>query len=423
MRVLHYYYWGFFQPVSSGADVIAANQMEYFGRRGWDVDVLLSGQVFRAGQVEAFYRRYPWTRSVRHVDGTIGEFSFRAVLSAHQRIARSLCFRELAREKHDLFVANYVFAAPLVEPLQPGCLKVLEAHDIMTETFAFYDRMQKSQRGPMAGAADAFLWRIEQELYRLFDAVLFLNHEERRLVEHLYPGLTHTVPPMFPWEIATHRTVSQATATAAPATEPFDLIFVGSIAQPNVRGLTFFYREIFVPYLRKHQVRMAVAGRVCEQLDFEDWYVTKLGKIPEDLGTYYERSKLVVIPILEGSGISIKTIECLANGRAVVTTPVGARGLRQDPESFVELDMVADPRGTAQAILDLLASETKRLRMQRNAREYYRANFGAQRYFSAMDKVMESLGIPVPSGPIDAAENSPSASDPALLVPANHRDA
>ncbi len=31
--------------------------------------------------------------------------------------------------------------------------------------------------------------------------------------------------------------------------------------------------------------------------------------------------------------------------------------------------------------------------MQKRAREYYRANFGPERYFETMDRVMESLGL------------------------------
>jgi hypothetical protein len=30
MRVLHYDNWGYFEPITSGADVIASNQLGYF---------------------------------------------------------------------------------------------------------------------------------------------------------------------------------------------------------------------------------------------------------------------------------------------------------------------------------------------------------------------------------------------------------
>jgi glycosyltransferase involved in cell wall biosynthesis len=157
--------------------------------------------------------------------------------------------------------------------------------------------------------------------------------------------------------------------------------------------LTAFYRQIYVPYLRKHRVRLAVIGKVCDRLDFDDWYVTKLGVVEDRLEEYYAKSKVVIIPILEGSGLSIKTIESLAQGRAVVTTPVGARGLAHDPDAFVQIDMLSDPGGTARAILELLGSELLRKRLQRTAQDYYRRHFGRDRYFNAMDKVMSSLGI------------------------------
>ncbi len=390
MRVLHYYNWGYFEPISCGADVVASNQLEYFHRRGWDVDIVLHAQPWRTHHADAFQARYPWIRSVQVVDMPSGDFTFRGQLFAHRRLARSELYRKLAQQGHDLFLTNYVFSAPLLEALPSGCLKILEAVDIMTHSFALNERIHNPERDPMSRARDRFTWNTELELYRLFDSVLFLNEDESRLVAPRLPGRTHTVPSMMPWESRPDR----ETETTPAVDETFDLIFVGSEAHANLRAITSFYREIFVPYLRKLQIKMAVVGKVCDRLDFSDWYVTKLGVIPGDLREYYERSKIVIVPILEGSGLSIKTIECLANGRAVATTPVGARGLRHDPEAFLQLDMARDPRGTAEAILDLLASEPKRLRMQRAARDYYRTHFGADRYFRAMDEVMSSIGIP-----------------------------
>ena len=422
MRVVHYYNWGYFEPISCGADLIAANQLAYFRRRGWDVDVLLMSHADRALQARAFRRRYPWLRSVRLVELPPGEFNFRGQLFAHQRIARSECYRELVRERHDLFVSNYAFSAPLVEPLPPGCSKLLEAVDIITESFAIYERSRCPQRDGLAGARDRFLWNLEIELYGLFDRVVFINEQERRVVEPLCPGRTHFVPPMMPWESRPDREPGSDRALEVITGDAFDLIFVGSNAHPNVNGLSFFYHKIFVPYMRKHQVRMAVVGKVSGHLDFDDFYVTKLGNVPGDLRDYYERSKVVIIPILEGSGLSIKTIECLANGRAVATTPVGARGLRHDPESFLQLDMVADPQSAAAAILDLLASEPTRTRCSANRENTIETNFGPERYFSAMDTVMESLGIPAPASAVQAAVGSPQDRESMACGAGAHHD-
>jgi glycosyltransferase involved in cell wall biosynthesis len=393
MRVLQYYNWGYFEPIASGADLIAANQLEYFRKRGWEVDILLQDHPDRSCQAEAFHARYPWVRSVRLASPDAKEFSFRSQLFAHEQIAQSALFQELVRERHDLFLTSYAFSAPLAVPLHSGCKKVLEALDIVTSSFALAQGRRDSPRQPMARACDAFSWQLEAELYRLFDRILFINEEESRIVEPLCPGKTVAVPPMMPWEQLAEDDDSNKQMFEPSSSGSLDLIFVGSSAPLNVDGFKFFYYKIFVPYLRKHKVTVGVVGSVCDHLKFDDFYVTKFGNIPGDLRGYYERSKVVIIPILGGSGLSIKTIECLANGRAVVTSPMGARGLRPDPESFVRFDMAADPVGAAGTILDLLSSEPKRARMQKRAREYYRANFGPERYFETMDRVLASLGI------------------------------
>jgi glycosyltransferase involved in cell wall biosynthesis len=391
MRVLHFYNWGYFEPISCGADVIAANQLEYFRFKGWEVDCVLAACSERDHQAEAFRERFSWVRSVRVLNPPTSKFTFGDQLSSYHKLSRSEGFREVVREGHDLFFTNYVFTAPLLEALPRECKRMLEALDFMTDSFALNERISNPGRDPLAGARETFHRKVELELYRLFDGVLFINEQECRQVEPENPGRTHFDPPMMPWEL--RREAETPTDPPAYPEETFDLIFVASEAPPNVRGLTFFYREIFVPYLRQRRVHLAVVGKVCNRLEFDDWYVTKLGVVPGDLEAYYKRSKVVIVPILEGSGLSIKTLECLARGRAVATSPLGARGLRSDPSAFLEVDMGADPRGAAEAILDLLGSKPKRQRMQRSARDYYRTHFGRERYFDAMDRAMSSIGI------------------------------
>jgi hypothetical protein len=392
MRVCHFYNWGYFAPISGGSDVIAANQLEYFRHRGWEVDCVLLSAPARNHQAEAFRERYSWVRSVQVIEPPEQwEWSFRGQLSYYARIARLDAFRQVVGAGHDLFFTNYVFTTPLVEQLPRGCKRVLEVLDLLCESFARAEGESTAGRDPLAPARDAFLRNMEHELYGLFDRVLFINPQEQGQVEADPAVRSHFVPPMMPWEVQPEAPMGLETPAVAGA--PFDLLFVGSVAATNVRGLTAFYRQVFIPYLRKHRLRMAVIGKVCDQLEFDDFYVTKLGVVAGDLEEYYARSKVVVIPILDGSGLSIKTIESLARGRAVVTTAIGARGLAYEPDAFLQVDMVSDPGGTARAILDLLDSEPSRKRMQRRARDYYQRHFGRQRYYSAMDQVMSALGF------------------------------
>ena len=247
---------------------------------------------------------------------TRAEWSFRDQISCYSRIAQTETFRQIAREGHDLFCTNYVFTAPLVDQLPSGCKRLLEAVDFVSDSFALHDRITNVERHPLALARDSYLRNVEMELYGLFDGILFINEGECSLVNAQHPGRTHFIPTMLPREIRPeNQKVTGRIRTNFPK-EPFDLIFVGSGAEPNVSGLTAFYREIYVPYLRKHRIRVAVLGNVCDRLEFDDYYISKLGFTNGSLEEYYAQSKVVIVPIFDGSGLSIKTIESLAHGRA-----------------------------------------------------------------------------------------------------------
>jgi hypothetical protein len=393
MRVLHYYNWGYFSPPSCGADVIAANQLEYFRYRGWEVDCLIADKPSRAHQAEAFRKQYSWVRSIRPLHHPRAPLTLRSKLLAHQQIAQTERFQRIAAEGHDLFFTNYVFTSPLLEPLPVGCKRLLEAHDLMSEAFEANEQQENPGGDSLAKARKSFNLNLEHELYRLYDGVLFINDDERRQVQAASSANVFTVPPMMPCEPQ-----SEVNTDSDHDEETmFDLIFVGSCAHMNVRGFTFFYRRVYLPFLRKHRLRIAVVGSVCDALDFDDCFVRKFGHVAGRLDDFYARSKVVIIPILNGSGVSIKTIECLAHGRAVVTTPIGIRGIRPDPDAFVEIDMQADPRGTAAVLLDLLASEPRRHTLQRHAKMYCQSNFGRDQYFHRMDQVMAALGLTSPA--------------------------
>jgi glycosyltransferase involved in cell wall biosynthesis len=173
--------------------------------------------------------------------------------------------------------------------------------------------------------------------------------------------------------------------------------------------MNWFYRNVFVPYLWRRNVRLIVVGTVCDQLDFRDTNVTLVRQIESSLDSIYKSTKLVVIPIFEGTGLSIKTIEGLANGRAMVVTPAGARGLEDADDAFITIDMKAHPARTADIILELLASSSKRHDLERAAIQYVDRHFSRERYYAAMDSVLEGIGL---------EESNGDKGDRALSIPA-----
>jgi glycosyltransferase involved in cell wall biosynthesis len=190
-----------------------------------------------------------------------------------------------------------------------------------------------------------------------------------------------------------------ADAGDEPAATTYDLLIVASANPINRAGIDWFYRHVFVRHLWRHGVRLAIAGGVCGMLDIADANVTLLGVVDGSLAPVYRSAAVVVAPIFEGSGLSIKTVEALAMGKAVVGTPAAARGLDPRSGAFVTLEMKADPEATADAILGLLADPHERRALGQKASAYAEREFGREVFFAAMDRAYQLAGFEPSTGP------------------------
>src|SRR5262249_45266061 len=243
MRVLYFYPWGYFAPIRGGADVIAAGQLEYFRQRGWQVDCVLPDVPQRRWRARFFARQYSWLHSLHVVDVPGSAHAFRNKLFDFDTAKEGSALGKLLSEAGDLFFTNYVFTAPLVERLPRGCKRVLEAHDIMSYAFAIAEQTPGSSADAYARAQTDFLFRMEIDLYRLFDAVTFISADEATLVRPHLPERVHYVPPTL--SAPEPDLVSEPTSQG----DCYDLLFIGSDHGPNHRGIRWFYHNVFVPHL------------------------------------------------------------------------------------------------------------------------------------------------------------------------------
>jgi glycosyltransferase involved in cell wall biosynthesis len=385
MRVLYFYPWGNFYPVTCGSDRVACNHLAYFQHRQCEVHCLFPRGFGRGpGDSVALAERFPCIRSVRWVEMAVKRFTLREALFAFERAARSSEFRALATEPFQLFFTNYVLSAPFACVLPRSTFKVVETVDLLSGMFRTIDLLSRPSPPPAAiiEAEERHVFGdIELDLYRSFDrAVMISANEAEAIVAAGYPSAVYVPQPF---------TVDPAAPNEQGRSE-YDLVFVGSENHLNTFGIKWFYRHIYLPYLRRRQVRLAVAGRVCENLDFEDALVTQLGFL-NNLQELYRASKLVVVPIFDGTGTAIKLHEALAAGRAVVSTPVGARGIDPASGALACVDMMSQPRQTAEIILDLLGDEDRRRAMQHRARSLMGERYSHDAYVRAMDHVLESV--------------------------------
>lgn len=265
--------------------------------------------------------------------------------------------RRLQAQLHvDAVIVTYVFYSRAFDAFGPSVLKVLDAQDVFTDRAAhmrqlgepvdFFSTTAKEERRGLARA----------------DVVLAIQEEEARILGGLTDRPVVTVGHL---------------VDAAPA--PFDppaapaVLFLGSRNPLNVEAVTYLREQIWPAVLQRHPAaRLLIAGGICSALpDLDD--CVKLGRIAAVVEAY-DRARVVVCPILRGSGLKVKVIEALAHGRPVVATPHAAIGLESAQSGG--LSVGGDPGAFADLVVDLLVDDTRWRNAARGAQAYaqtYRA--------------------------------------------------
>lgn len=119
---------------------------------------------------------------------------------------------------------------------------------------------------------------------------------------------------------------------------PENILFIGKMNhKPNIQALDHFLKCIF-PILQKSHPNaiVRVVGKIVDsrllQLCHSIPNVVLCGFV-DDIITEYDVCRCVVVPLLSGTGTSVKLVEAMSLNRAVVTTTIGKRGLH---EAFAE---------------------------------------------------------------------------------------
>lgn len=383
MRVTYYYPWGYFHPAHGGAATVAARHMAWFRAQGWQPRIVILGDE-RAPERADFERHYFWVDDIRVL--TLRNFPIAhdirdacdpiRLLKQHAAMCDAAEVQRVLGGPADLVFLNYFFSAPFLDLIPRNALRVLETHDIFFTDAARWELPPVTLQHHL---------RMELELYRLFDAAIMLNPDEAGLAQARGVGNATFIPQGVepPCLVAPDQ----------PVEPKYDLLFVGSAHGPNIEGADWFYRHVFQPHLKQHGLSWAVAGAVCDKLRFRDRQVRLLGRV-DNLTAVYRASKIVVVPLFQGSGMSIKTLEAFAHGSAVVSTPAGLRGLHGCRHFADEIQFNLNPAGVAGRIMQLRNGATERAERGRHAVEYIRANFSISNYERRMTELFARLVSP-----------------------------
>jgi glycosyltransferase involved in cell wall biosynthesis len=217
----------------------------------------------------------------------------------------------------------------------------------------------------IAGLLDAVKTRrVEERAWRSFDACAVVSARDRDIVARAVPTARIRVLP--------NGVDTTHFAPQEPQSGPqgHTLVLTGTVGYyPNLHGILWFLREVF-PRVRAAcpDASLQIVGQASEEARHQIGQIEGVvltGRVP-DVRPYVAAGAVFIVPLHIGGGTRLKVLEAMAQGKAIVSTPVGCEGL--DVVDGQHLLVAATPHAFASAIVRLLADPALRARLGASAR-------------------------------------------------------
>ena len=297
---------------------------------------------------------------------------------------------ELATDRYDLAVCDFVQSASMFRDVR-GLPTLLFQHNVESEIAR---RHVEQARGPVARVFWGLQWRrmgrFEAEACTRFDGVVAVSAHDATRMRDLY-GLDNV--DTIPTGVDTTYYQAAPDSTARPG----EMVFCGSMDWlPNEDAMTFFLTDV-LPRIRREvpDARVTIVGRrpsrTLDGLARRATGVTLTGWV-DDTRPHVARGQVFIVPIRIGGGTRLKIYEGMAQGRAVVSTSVGAEGLEyEDGRNIVIAD---GAEAFASAVGSLLRDDQRRQGLAVAGREHVTRHFAwsrvADAFLSICDRTIGS---------------------------------
>lgn len=250
----------------------------------------------------------------------------------------------------DVVICNYCWLAEIFKYFSSRARKIVLTHDVWSQHV-----WRDSGNNHLRQLDHA----KEQYYLSLGDAVVAITEVDAAVFREMLPEKKIVVASM-----SCAPVFSEEKAVAGR------LLFVGSIYEPNVNGINWFLKEVG-PALESRlpgYFEIHIVGGVCAEVREvqEGIKVVKCGLVPE-LDIAYRDAEMVVIPLLQGTGLKIKLVEAIAHGKVIVTTSVGARGI--EILSGSAFRVANNSVQFAESIIELSTDQTLRRKLRQGARD------------------------------------------------------
>lgn len=267
---------------------------------------------------------------------------------------------------------------------------ILETHDV--QSHMLYERREPNPWFRRPDRVECLL-KSEVAQLRIPNVLIHLSSNDFAFFQREVPLQSHFL--VFP-------TIAEEFISLVkekpPLTEAIDILFVADWHPPNLSAIQWYSEQVW-PLLAEYKYIFRVIGRLGKLVEGKapqlyeasrDWFVGEVG----DLAPFYRSARCVIAPMVSGSGISIKTIEAFALGKAFVGTSKAFRGMPIERLRSLGIHPFDEPEAFANAIVTTLNHPEAAEHASRMA---YKELFSKEASFSVRAQALVTALKQVPS--------------------------
>lgn len=310
----------------------------------------------------------------------------RSVVDTFDPVVKHAVRSAVERIRPDVIVASTLGVVEYV-PNNINIPSVLEEHNC---EYAILRRRAEQMSGRIGRYRYDLGWkkfaRWEVRVCRKFGAVVMVSEADKRMLLDVAPDLApvHVVPNGVDTEhyTPTHR-----------APEPNTIVYNGALTFGANRDAVDYYASDIYPILKLNcpNARLKVTGRTdgVDLTGIADCPGIELTGYVNDIREVLDKSLACVVPLGMGGGSRLKILEAMAAGVPVVSTSVGAEGIKAvNGEHLVIADTAAD---FARAVASVLTDTERAQEMARKARRLVEGRYSWKSIGRTFADIVEDL--------------------------------
>lgn len=266
----------------------------------------------------------------------------------------------LKSSAYDFVIISYACWVPLIlnNNYLKGAKTIVDTHDFLTSQF-------KSRKDFNLGK----FFKAEMTLLDSIDQVWSISLEEKYLFEQFISKPVYLVPHITQTQLITSK-------------KTIDVLYVASNNMHNIIAINWFFENVYD--MLKKDINITIVGKVNNHIDSYP-NVQKIS-YAEDLTQLYGQSKIVISPMLTGTGLKIKVAEALSFGIPVVCNTRGVDGLINKTENGC---LVTDsPQHFAENIHRLLEDEKFYNDISQKAKSYHTNYLSENAIYAKLDSIL-----------------------------------